>query len=398
MQATASASTSDLVQLSELINTIYEGATEPSRWEAILPAIADWIGAQKGLLFTPLNAPDNNGFYFTHAIPESVMQLWGARYAAQDIWATRSMERGLLYEGNIIVGDDEVPFEELKRSEFYQELLVKHDVAHLLSGIVFGLNSPQSNPYVVCTLLRGVDSGRFTHSERDRLSILVPHLSRSLGVMTRLRDLELKAAASLAALDRLSVGILLFGARGSVAFANRAACKTLEQDDGLRWQHRYGDSSLGDVITRDAVSQDALTSAIRSAVAPDLIHAVHFSRSVSVPRPSGRQDYTLNFSSLAAHNEFGSGSDAPRAIVFITDNAEPIKLDGELFRKSYGLTPAEVRLAETLAECLTVEETAKRLGVSKHTVKTQLQSIYTKTNTNNRAKLMRLIVSLAQLA
>lgn len=73
-------------------------------------------------------------------------------------------------------------------------------------------------------------------------------------------------------------------------------------------------------------------------------------------------------------------------------------MDGELLKKTYGLTPAEIRLAGTLTECQTVEETAEHLGISKHTAKSQLKSIYMKTNTNNRAKLMRLLVSLSQLA
>ncbi len=166
----------------------------------------------------------------------------------------------------------------------------------------------------------------------------------------------------------------------------------------MQLRHRFGASSLGELMAADHRSQAALANAIRSAISPDILGAVHFSRAVSVPRPSGRQDYTLNFSSLASENEFGSGPGAPRAIAFITDNAEPIRLDGELLRKTYGLTPAEVRLTELMAESLTIEEAAERLGVSRHTAKTQLQSIYMKTNANNRAKLMRLIMSLSQVA
>jgi DNA-binding CsgD family transcriptional regulator len=65
-------------------------------------------------------------------------------------------------------------------------------------------------------------------------------------------------------------------------------------------------------------------------------------------------------------------------------------------RQTYGLTPAEIRVAEMLAECLTVDETAERLGISRSTVKAHQQNIYEKTNTNSRAKLMKLLMSLAQ--
>lgn len=399
MPQTTSASMAELARLSELIDRIYEGATEPCRWGSILPAITEWIGGARGLLFTPLSAPDQGGFYFTHEIPEAVAQLWWTRYHGQDIWAIRSAERHLLFEGNVIIGDDEVSYDELSQTEIYRDFLAKYDITHLLSSIVFGLESAQANPYMVCSVVRGRRRGRFGAAERDRLAILVPHLSRSLGVMTRLRNTELKAAASLATLERLSAGVLLFDGSGRVAFANTAARRILEDEDGIRLKHRWGsDSRLGGIVADDSRAQAALSSAIESAVAPDLLHAAHFSRAVAVPRPSGRQDYSLNFSSLAAQNEFGIGADSPRAIAFITDTAEPIRLDGDLLSKTYGLTPAEVRLAEALVECLTVEETAERLGISKSTVKTQQQSIYAKTNTNSRAKLMKLVISLAQLA
>ncbi|MBU1689571.1 MAG: helix-turn-helix transcriptional regulator [Gammaproteobacteria bacterium] len=398
MQETTSTSTAELARLSELIDTIYQGATEPSHWDVILPAVVDWVGALRGLLFTPLNTLDNGGFYFNHALPDSMMQLWSTKYQGQDIWSNRAIELGLMDDGSIGIGDEMVPFEELSRTEFYQDFLSKYDMAHMMGGVVFGMDSLQPNLPTLCSFYRGLKEASFTHLERDRLAILIPHLSRSLAVMTRLRNLELKATASLAALDRLSAGVLLFDAHGRLAFANQAARRILEEEDGLKLQHCFNDSSLGEIIIEKQRSQDVLVSAISSAVSPDILHAAHFSSAVTVPRPSGRQDYLLNFSSLAAQNEFGSGADAPRAIAFITDSAQPISLDGELLKKAYGLTPAEVRLAEMLVECMTVDETADRLGVGRSTIKTQLQSIYTKTGTNNRAKLMKLIMSLSQLA
>ncbi|HZW24823.1 MAG TPA: helix-turn-helix transcriptional regulator [Gallionella sp.] len=398
MQNTAS--NAELARLSELIDSIYQGATDPAHWNKVLPAIAEWVDAPRGMLMTPQLAPDNGGFCFLHKTPEHFFQLLATKYVSQgqDIWTTRALERGLLREGNVLIGDEDlISFEELSRTDVYRNVFALFDVAHLLSGVVFDMESPNM-PWVACAWSRGVKDPGFTSFERERLRMLIPHISRSLGVMLRLRDRELRIASSLAALDLLNAGVLLFDVRGSVVFANRVARRILEGDDGLRLRHRFGDSSLGEIIAGDNKSQAELAAAIRSAVSPDILGVAHFSHAVMVSRTSGRQEYILNFSSLAAENEFGAGADVPRAIAFITDNAEPIRLDGELLRKTYGLTPAEIRLAELMGESLTVEEAAERLGVSRHTAKTQLQSIYMKTNTNNRAKLMRLIMSLSQFA
>ena len=170
----------------------------------------------------------------------------------------------------------------------------------------------------------------------------------------------------------------------------------LEADDGLELQRRQGSSSLGDLAAVERKTRDDLFRAIQGAISPDILNTRHFSRAVQVPRPSGRQEYTLNFSTLAAHNEFGAGTEAPCAIAFLTDSAEPIRLDSELLKRTYGLTPAEIRVAETLTEGLTDKEIAERLALSPSTVRAQLNRIYAKTNSNSRNRLMRLLVSLSQ--
>jgi len=396
MQA-SSPSTAELARLSALIDSIYQGATEPEYWNTILPRIADWVSARSGLLFTPMHPPEKGGFYFNHGIPESVMQLWSTRWHGEDILANTALQRGLFVEGSAYIGEDIVPFEQMQQAPIYRELNHPNQIDHFLVSSVFDFSSMNGMPTVL-NFYRSIKEGPFTPEERDRLIIVLPHVSRAFGVMVKLREADFKISACLSALDRITSGVVLFNRRGEITFVNRAARRIFEEEDGLQLRQLKGDSSLGEVIAEESKTHSAITGAVRGATSPDLLNTEHFSRAVLVPRPSGRQDYTLNFSSLSAQNEFGSGDDAPRAIAFITDSAEPIKLDAELLKTTYGLTPAEIRLTELMADCLTAEEAAEQLGLSSHTVRTQLKSIYMKTNTNNRAKLMRLIMSMSQVA
>lgn len=389
-----SLSSSDLGDLSELIDHIYQGATDPSRWPAIVSAVADWTEASRALIFTPEHPLDAGGFNFSHAVPDDFMQLWATRYHQEDVWGQRAAAQGLLREGNIVVSDELIPLDELSRTPVY-EVLSRFDMVHAMGSIIMGKASDV--PWSTCALYRGAGEGPFTRRHRDRLSLLSSHLSRSLGVMSRLRNAELKVASTLGALDRLSVAVLLFGARGRLVFANRAAQRILGEQDGLRVRHLTGSTGLGEIVAGDRAAHAELGKAIMRAVAPDILHTEHFSRAVTVRRPSGRQAYTLNFSTLSAHTEFGSGADAPRAIAFITDGAQPITLDAELLRNAYGLTPAEIRLMQVMTDGVVIEEAAAQLGVTTHTVRAHLRSIYLKTNTNNRARLMRLLMSLAQI-
>jgi DNA-binding CsgD family transcriptional regulator/PAS domain-containing protein len=385
----------ELARLSKLIDSIYQGATEPDCWNAILPEIAEWVNADKSLLFTPLHPPEKGGFYFNHGIPESVMHLWATRWHGEDLMANTVVQRGLFVEGAVEIGENIVPYEQIRQAPIYRELNHPNGIDHFLGGVIFDFNSPNGLPTCM-NFYRSEREGPFTPEERERLVIVLPHVSRAFAVMAKLREADVRIAANLAAFDRIASGVLLFNAQGAVIFASRAARRILEEEDGLQLRQLHGDSLPGELVAEDRDAQDALSSAILGAVSPDILNVEHFSRAVLVPRPSGLQEYTLNFSTLAAQNEFGGGEEAPRAIAFLADSAEPVRLDSELLKRTYGLTPAEIRIAETLTEGLTDKEMAERLGLSHHTVKSQLKSIFARTNTNSRSRLMRLLISLSQ--
>jgi DNA-binding CsgD family transcriptional regulator len=226
------------------------------------------------------------------------------------------------------------------------------------------------------------------------MRLLVPHISRALGVMQRLRDADLKLAASLAALDKMPVGVLLIGRNETVVFVNRAAQRVLQREDGLRLR-ATGGSTQTLLAASNSADQQALNAAIRQRIQPNVVDVPHFSSAVRIERPSGAPAYTLNFSALPEQNEFGSGADRPCAIGFLNDPEEPVKVDAEALKRLYGLTAAECRLAANLCDGETLAAVAKRLRVSESTVKTQLQSIFDKTQTRRQVQLVKLLIGLA---
>lgn len=382
----------ELSRLGSLIDLIYTGATEMSAWHKVPREVSDWMGALTCMVFTPLHTPEHGGFAVTHNMSAQTMELWATKYHAHDIWAQRAVERGLAVTGNVLRDQDLVTEEEFLSSTVYQEFLAPLRMGRVISGIVFaGEDSLQ--PTAVCACHRPF-SEPYTESDADKLRLLLPHISRALGVMFRLRDAEFKVATSLAALDRLPNGILLFDATGKVTFANQAASRILEQEDGLRLVNQPGQQEAAELLACGNREQEALDEAVREAIAPDILSTRHFTRTLSIPRPSGKAPYALNFSTLPAHNEFGLGAKVPRAIAFLTDSASSIRLNSNLLKSAYGLTEAEIKVAELVVNGDTLEEVAQQLGVSVNTVKTQLAQIYDKTNTHNRAKLVKLLMTL----
>jgi DNA-binding CsgD family transcriptional regulator len=58
----------------------------------------------------------------------------------------------------------------------------------------------------------------------------------------------------------------------------------------------------------------------------------------------------------------------------------------------YGLTPAEARLAVTLVEGKTLEEAVQLLDITVHTARTQLRSVFAKTETHRQPELIALLL------
>jgi DNA-binding CsgD family transcriptional regulator len=385
----------ELNRFSELLQKIYDGAMHPEVWPDVISQLADWFAARGAMLYTPLHGQREGGFFFTHGYEEGVMDLYRAKYQPHDVWVQTGVSRGLGWEGNILTDTDLVPEEEYRTSLFYREFASHVDVFRTITGIIFDGQTLPALP-TICAFHRGERQPAYKQDERTRFGLLLPHLSRSFGMMYRLREADLRIAASLSALDRLSTGVLLIAPPGEVVFANRAATVLLEQEDGLRLQPLHGRSARR-LLAAQAGTQSLLDEAIRQTMTNDILEIPHFSRSIHVRRPSGRSDYAIQLSMLTEKNEFGQGIATPRAIAFLADpSASVAPAQGPLI-ELYRLTPAEVRLAIALGNGDGLQEVAGQLGISLNTAKTQLQSIYGKTGTDSRAKLTKLLFALAKL-
>jgi DNA-binding CsgD family transcriptional regulator len=386
----------ELTRFSNLIGLIYEGATDPSRWtQDILPAIAQYFQVPDCLLFTPLHTPKDGGYSFFYGRPQEFQDRYTSKYQNEDLLVKAAQEKNLIIEGNVILGDELVPRKQWLESKLYTECYSSHpNMAQVMTSIVFGLGNTHSM-LSAFTMCRGLHHPDFGEADRTRLQLILPHISRSLGVMQRLRSAELTLATSLAALDRLPSGILLLDASGTVAFANRSAQHMLEEGDGLRLRKLSHATRLGDLVAERVSDSRAISDAISATVSGDPYAAAHFSQSVTVPRTSGAASYTLQFSALGDHNEFAGGSSAYAAIVFIADGAKEIHVDPAALQRAYGLTLAEARVAIAMLEHVSAKEVADVLEVSPHTVRTQIKKVYAKLGVDTRTRFVKLMLGLA---
>ena len=379
----------ELTQLSALIDLIYEGALEVSVWQELPRRIAEWMAAPVCTLFTPLHTPAAGGFMGSHNISASDVALWNTKYQPHDLWARRALERGLALSGQVMRDQDLVTEDEFVDSLIYREYFSSFDTGRLVSAIIFGTDD-SANLTTICSCTRPLREA-FTEDDAFKLKLIVPHLSRALGVMFRLRAADFKLASSLAALDLLTQGVVLFAGDGAVFHLNRRARAMCEQGEGLSLKAQAGRRDR--LQAQRPGEQQQLDAAIRDALHPSPQAAPHFSTALQVGGPGVSKAYALNFSALPAGNEFGLGADAPRAIAFIGDMCARLEPDMKVMCERFGLTPAEWRVLRLAVDGGSVGELSETLRVSPNTTKSHLQRIYEKTGTANRAQLLRLVLS-----
>jgi DNA-binding CsgD family transcriptional regulator len=387
----------ELSRFSELIGLIYEGATDPIRWtKDILPALSSYMQSTKSWIFTTLHTPQTGGYLFNHGVTQARLDSYINKYQQHDVWIYAGLEQRVFFEGNVVIGDEMVPRQQFLESKIYKEWVSKdEDDGQMMGGIIFGLDSTNSMP-AVWVVRRGLSAPSYDQDDRARMRLILPHISRSLGVMQRLRTAELTVATTMAALDHLSHGLLLLNANGAVAFANRAAQRILKDGDGLRLRKLTHTAGLGDLIADDATNSREIGNAISATLNCNPYDTPHFSNCVTVPRTSGVASYTLQFSALGDHSEFGAGSSAGFvAIVFIADGAHETHINPALLQSGYGLTPAEARVALTLLESISAQDVADQLGTTLNTVNTQIKQIYAKLGVDTRTRFVKLLLGLA---
>jgi len=374
---------------SALVERIYEAALEPRLWPSVPEPIARLHASPQAMLFAVQLPGVEQGFMYPYGVKPGALEAWDSGAARDDIWVLNGVKKGLFRAGKVVRGEELVPDDELLASDYYRRFLKPHDSRYLLSGVIF--DGSDSAPTSVCSVIRGHGDKAFGDADVLLHQLVVNHLSKAMGTMWRLRSRDQELASTQAALDRLSAGVLLLDERGAVRFANARARSILQARDGVSLRAGVSGDRL---CATDPSVQSRLDRLFFDAVAgPRASLASHFSNGVRVPRKSGLLDYIVQVAPVARSRTFADGADG-RAIVFMSDPSSAAALDGGLLKSVYGLTSAEIKLAEELLSGDAIPQIAARLKVSSSTARTQLLSVFEKTGTRRQAQLMKLLMSM----
>jgi DNA-binding CsgD family transcriptional regulator len=199
---------------------------------------------------------------------------------------------------------------------------------------------------------------------------------RARGPSRRIADLEAFGfgAAALAALDRLSQGMLLISRAQRVCFANRTAraiCTTHASLQLRRHELLAGSREEGALLRR------ALTRASAHGEGNSLRLT-----SGSRERPLAVLIAPLPLAAAAV------GPDAPTTMVLVSDPGHDTAPPKERLMQAYGLTAAEATLARRLVAGADLAAIARDLGIRIATARTHLRQVLAKTGAHRQCELV----------
>ncbi len=341
-----------------IVPLIYDAGLGHGSWQSVLAAMIELFGGHCGSFIC--RRPDGSGGRCVEIgfDPQALEQFFGY-YAERNVL----LQRGLRHpEGTVISDQDALPKAELRRTEYYNDLLLKQEDTN---AILTAYLRRDAERFVVFNCNRSPREPEFDAADKDALRPLLVHFRRAIEMALRLGTLEGAPTLGPALYDGALHGILVADELGAVVYANAVAERFLAEADGL---------------TAGAAGLAAATPAASAALAALLARAATGcdGGALALPRPRrGRPLYVI--AAPLPEETLWLQPARRRVLLLLRDPAERPELEEPDLRSLFGLTRAEARLALLLYGGQELAAAATSLGISPHTARAHLNAILAKT-------------------
>jgi DNA-binding CsgD family transcriptional regulator len=366
-------------RLSALIGHIYDAMLEESAWRTCLSEFAQTVNGTLPMLFIHDSRALTGAVVINVGYDEEVLAEFHEYYQARNVWLRGAAQKGLLDSGRVRTSHMACSRRDFLRSEFFAGWCKPLGVTQAIGSTILKDDASMFN----LTILGG--AGVVFGDEEVRVfETLMPHLQRALKVYVRFAEVEKRQRELTEIVDGLSIGVMLVTSTSRVLHANREAERMIRCADGL------GVDALGLRAASDRETV-ALRRLIGAAAETSAGRGLHSGGVLSITRPSGRRSFEVLVSPLRVSASLPLFRQ-PVVLLFVSDPESVPRTSKRVLQNLYGLTGAECRVASLVACGMTVKDISEALEVSRNTVKTQLKSIFAKTDTRRQTELVKLIL------
>lgn len=356
--------------VTDLTDAIYEAAFVPDQWSSVLTQAARASGSAAGAMLV-FSRPDRPPRYKTTPLTEDALR----EHIGSGEWMRgRTAEVPRMHGRDF---SDFAPTNGVAGPAVRDSDSVTNRLGKIGLDAQVGTFIPMmTGERVMITFERWARDGAHAHADIDRLNSLRPHFARASLLAARM-GLE-QAGNLVTTMEALRLPAAVLSASGRVMATNPrfdaiAGVFAPTAHGGLRLEQPGANDLLQDCLTRPTGSVDAVRSiaVARRDDGPALvIHVVPLKRAAHEIFSGG--DF------LVVANEVIIGGEAPSI---------------NLLRGLFDLTPAEARIAASLASGQSLREAAEGGGIKFSTSRSYLERVFAKTGTHQQSQLVALLQS-----
>ena len=233
----------------QLLVTLYAGVTRDDAFSQMLALLAHRYDCPSAvLLYMDEGRPEADiAVCFGPLEDPAVRERYETRYAALDPapGAMAALRLGAVATTHRLFSP-----EDRERSRFFQDFYRPLGLEEALGGPITAGHGRLG----IVAVHRGPDRPPFSEAEMLSLERLVPHLARAIELRTAFFQLESRVATLQAAVEPVSVGVMIFDRDGALTHANTAARAILARADGLSID-RHGRLLIADGPSRAALEK-----------------------------------------------------------------------------------------------------------------------------------------------
>jgi DNA-binding CsgD family transcriptional regulator/PAS domain-containing protein len=360
------------------LDLLYDAPAQPSLWVKVMEQLSDMMHGGAGIWLSSLSVIDGKGQGLLARTDESAFERYFSYYAARN--PLHNVPDPTAYMRNwkpmILTDEDWMPKEDLVRTEYYNDFLTPLNAQ---STAMIRLAARGENISVL-NIARAGSRGQFEQADLELARHFHAHLIRAFHLTERLAGTRILGAGTGVVFENSPHALFLLTPHGRVLRINRAADRMVRRGLGLR-------ISTGRLRT-ERPEQSSRLAALIAGAGDAVARAGGF-----MALPVAERSLPLSITVVPI------GEGAPgvfeherRVLVCVTDLEAQQASPEQKLRDLFGLTAAEVRLATSLFEGLSLREAAAASQIAVNTATVHLSRIFAKTGVNRQSALLQLMM------
>ncbi len=369
-------SINELVQSHPLSEAIYEGVLETPPWHSLLKLLEDYVSTKSASLV--IRRPTEEG-------PGSTITLFDNQDALLDFQTNSYKDSPFaeLPEGQVFCLSDRVTQRELEDLDHYKYFLKVYDVTDIMGFDICDKDN-DNHSRLRLRVVRIGDEPKFSDDEKRRFATIIPLMKKSLTIYSRMEIGGISQEIYQQLLSSMGIASFILGANYEVMAKNYLAEHVLKNKDGL--------SIIGKkLVCIDKADQLTLTTmcdTIRQNIAQG--NRPQLADNFTINRPQAGSTWGVLIRPVDS-GDFMGAENNPELLLLLRDSNRRQLPTPSLLIDIFGVTLAEARLTLKLLEGLSLTAAAEALGISRNTARTQLSSVFSKTNLNSQTQLVKLV-------